>query len=507
MRKGIFFYPMKALKGAFFFSVLLYFILCGGPLLGRQYLRHEGDIIIEGNEEYRIENKEFRLKGNILVKDSGRLIINNSTIYLEQDFDNQYYILVRKNGYLEAYNSSFDSKWRFHIQWGYSGWFGEEPLENEKPRGLFKKVTIKLYVYTCVQEGGRLYVLNSNLAHIRGGYPGSRVYVQNSSIEDFRFLNKSIIRINNSTIGSLWPYLTGKTRISLSGLKPQYYENWALGRPENSDFDVIISKTQINYWIPYVGDEAIATISDSKLALIEMIFPPGLASIKGLKNSIYYKYWNLRANSGINFSYNIILKKSVVDNWWIQAGKDCRLSIDDCQIARIALSENTKVKILNSVIGEAEFKDLSSGEIRNSKILHCLVFGPNYARKFLGPLLVHNTEISGSLFLEFTDMILLGNIAFQNAKVARWYRSKAKRKYNILAIKDNTKCAGADISVYDPSGQKIWFGKTDHEGKASISLDFINSTHKKAFTLKSATLKCQIPVYFLTSTPIILKGS
>ncbi len=52
---------------------------------------HDGDLIIE-NSTYTIDNKYFKIKGNIFVKNNGKLIIRNSNVEFMQDYNTQYYL-------------------------------------------------------------------------------------------------------------------------------------------------------------------------------------------------------------------------------------------------------------------------------------------------------------------------------------------------------------------------------------------------------------------------------
>jgi len=67
-----------------------------------------GDITLNGNEILLIENTTYTNKGNITLYDNSQLIIRNSTFNFEQDYHEQYKIILSSSSSLEIDNSTFN---------------------------------------------------------------------------------------------------------------------------------------------------------------------------------------------------------------------------------------------------------------------------------------------------------------------------------------------------------------------------------------------------------------
>lgn len=52
---------------------------------------HNENLIIE-NETYLIENREFELNGDLIIKNNGKLIVKDSILRFRQDYNSQYYL-------------------------------------------------------------------------------------------------------------------------------------------------------------------------------------------------------------------------------------------------------------------------------------------------------------------------------------------------------------------------------------------------------------------------------
>ena len=60
----------------------------------------EGDLIISSGE-YVIKDTNFKLRGNLIVNGSGKLIVQNSALFFEQEYSQQFRVYIRDRGGLE----------------------------------------------------------------------------------------------------------------------------------------------------------------------------------------------------------------------------------------------------------------------------------------------------------------------------------------------------------------------------------------------------------------------
>ena len=145
----------------------------------------EGDIIVESGEIERLSDMEAILAGKIVVYSEGKLIIENSIIKFDLNYDGQYYIKVEKGGTLEIINSVITSN---------------------DPRYKF---------YITVLQNATLRIENSMFSNMgySDDYPGLTIFADNAFIKDSTFLvnyagvlirDCNNVTISNSTFTENW---------------------------------------------------------------------------------------------------------------------------------------------------------------------------------------------------------------------------------------------------------------------------------------------------------------
>jgi uncharacterized repeat protein (TIGR02543 family) len=463
-------------------------------------------LIIQENEEYLIENKELIQAGNIIIKDKAKLTIKNSTLILKQSYGHQYNIFVRDYAFIYAENSKIDSDFIFALQIGYGGGIvGPEPplIGSENPRGYFKKLEIEVTAPIRVMKGGELEVWDSNISHIRGGYSGSLVRVENSTIGDLRFFSDSDIFINNSTIITLWPCLSGNTIAELTDLKPKFYDYWYLGEVTNAKYNFSLINTQVNGWCPYLGDKSYITFADCELDLIVLSFFGGTPIISDLKNGQFYNYWNLREFCGPFTDYNVILKNTSIKKWMIEFNETVKAKITDSKINVIFHYQFGTTNIGNSEIDQLYYLDNSGGILKDSKIIQIIKFGRIASVPYDGELNIDNSVIYNRFEAEFANLSLTGNIVFKDVEITRWYESKVNRQFKVY-IHNSVKVPNIDLQVLNPDGKEIWSGYSDAKGEAYFYVIFTDENYYKNFILRSSSLGDKINFNVISTTPLII---
>lgn len=80
--------------------------IAGKPEASQQSeVYHIGDLIVEGNETYVIENVTFRIRGGIHIRDDAKLIVRNAHVVIRDTYKDEFSINVMDMGHLIVENS------------------------------------------------------------------------------------------------------------------------------------------------------------------------------------------------------------------------------------------------------------------------------------------------------------------------------------------------------------------------------------------------------------------
>ena len=84
-------------------------VSCAPAITEKEEIHHEGDLVIEDNETYVIEDIRFFIEGDIIVKDSATLILKNANLTVSNSFPWQYWIKVHDKANFVAENAVLES--------------------------------------------------------------------------------------------------------------------------------------------------------------------------------------------------------------------------------------------------------------------------------------------------------------------------------------------------------------------------------------------------------------
>jgi len=268
---------------------------------------HLGDIKIRGNETLIIENCDFYQRGNIVVNETGSLILRNATLILDQPSSHQFEISFHNNSYFESYNSIIINS--NSSDGGYYIFMYDEAVANIS-NSRFK------YPGTLLDVRGAnvsVIVSNSHLDYINVT-GNSNVEVINSQANVHIWSGSPSVIIHNcQNIDSVLMAFHDASIANLT-LEPGYYGAWDFQNNEtviDSGISLRIYNSSINHWILYMFGQSKIMIQNSTLS------------------SIYCK-----ENSTIN--------------------------VKDSSLGFISSSGNSHIEIVNSsVSGQFEVKDYS----------------------------------------------------------------------------------------------------------------------------------------------------
>jgi len=77
---------------------------------------HEGDLIIDGFRLFTLENCTYIQKGDIYIRDSAKMLINDATVMIATQYDDQYNIYTENHGTIEIDNSTVKPSVNWHSQ-------------------------------------------------------------------------------------------------------------------------------------------------------------------------------------------------------------------------------------------------------------------------------------------------------------------------------------------------------------------------------------------------------
>jgi rhodanese-related sulfurtransferase len=78
-------------------------------------LIHNGDLIIDGTQTFVIENCTYIQTGNIIAKESARLVIRNANVSINMTYGAQYNIVIQNNATVEMNNSVITAGFGFGL--------------------------------------------------------------------------------------------------------------------------------------------------------------------------------------------------------------------------------------------------------------------------------------------------------------------------------------------------------------------------------------------------------
>ena len=183
---------------------------------------HQGDLIINGDDVFIIENERFDINGSIIVADNGTLILRNALLNFTQTTNNQFNLTLRNpangNPRMVAYNSTIDSNADLDFS-----------LEGNSTAEL-NNVTIPWRVECFPDDISMLSISNSSYVNTLFAESGSSalIIVRNSTIhqwQNYGYNQAPKALVYDSVIDNL---LIGSSSINctISGFNPGIVAYW-----------------------------------------------------------------------------------------------------------------------------------------------------------------------------------------------------------------------------------------------------------------------------------------
>jgi len=299
-------------RSSFLFEQAIAPVLAKSLVIQYQSLLNEGDLIVGGNETRTIEDCEYKLIGNIIVKDDATLIIRNAifnqtgryvladipanivvenrgsffltntTLIISQNVTSR--ILVQNEAKMYIADSSIEN-----FEYDVSIWAVHSSLihiENSIMRRARENAT-SWTVETCTVVCDHYSEAHmENLTFDRATvYGSSRVFIERSTVRDaVRIFDSPTVQLTGSTIG----YVTAE------GSPLLYIRSSIIG----SDIKALEDTTSADIWLIHMTVESVVAGGSSKVRLVD-------ASVKELNiygNATLFAGWDLPLFGLVAFS-------------------------------------------------------------------------------------------------------------------------------------------------------------------------------------------------------------
>jgi len=437
-------------------------------------VNHYGDLIINGQETFIIENLTYFQHGNIYVNDEAKLIIRNSQLTMRHgDVPTVHiYTFVEPNALLEIENSTVRPDGGLVVMraWG-------KVNITDSPTKIH---LLEIY------HNAQVKIINSELIFDIGGL----VYVAGGDT-----------RITNSTIGALGLMVPANVHLNVTGLESGvYFELWDVHDmiPE-ANYNLVLEKTYIlkddftgelehgpyeRGWLFWLDPNAHVRISNSELRKV---------FIDVINDNVSFE--NLKVGAPSNLSYrDIELKNITMMGQWPFTVIDSNLTINNSDYLFILPIGQSTVSLINSHMCEFIPRDFFGTMVFENTLW-------TTAGEIIGGLPYHSMEnnftIRGSL-----------KISPEVREALRWKDAQVTREYDIIVNDaNNNPIEGALIKIDGKNARVIiWNGTTDNQGEASFNLTFADGNYTDALRLEAVkgNYSATMNVGFLSDTPIVL---
>jgi hypothetical protein len=437
---------------------------------------YDGDLIIDGYEEFVIENCTWIQKGNVYVRDMAKLIIRNCVFQDSQAYFGQYQIIIGDYARLVVENAQILSDKR--LQSRATG-HAEVAIED----------AVAHWDLSCEAES-RIKVTGTTMDQITAASASSRTSVSNSSVD------------------TIFLYYSEPYTITIDNLKPNYYKSLQLQVGPN--LFLTLEDTSVKNWQISVLGNATVTVADSEFSFVDLCFHnygayPSAGDLDGIKPGLYGS-WSLRGNQSVqNIRYDLTLRNTTVHQWMIGVWDNSQANIANT-VAHVYSFGRGEVNVENSTVMHLHVMDEAEVTLTDSKIKDLLSF-----RHYHGRLVLRDTTADiQQCVVGDSSFHIDGELAFARHSqpiALDWSSSDATRNFSVaIKNKDNSPVANASLTLLDRDNTLLWHGTTDSMGKASFNITFTDSNYTDTLRLEAVKgdLSAKQSITLLSNTPVVL---
>ncbi len=415
---------------------------------------HEGDLVIEGDQVFTIENVTYHQRGNIIVRDNAQLIIRNATLVMEMDFANQYQIRVYGNAHAVITDTSIEST--------STGYFAM--IAGNSANVSLTRVRAVSFSVHC--------------------WGDATVNVEDSTLNEFGVDgNVTVSLLRTSLSGPINLFFGGQDRVILNSLAPGHYDNWSLKSDETNQigFDLTLEDVQVSLWSVNVREQADVTIENSKLSRLDLQFQGAGGQLSARPG--YYKQWSSSDMNVQGVMYNVTLVNTTIsDLWGLIVSGGSNLTVSDSVVYFYLPQGSSNITVENSTITWLGADD------------------------YVGDFIFDQAEMRGGMCLNSSIFTFRGTVIFPDVRVECWSQTTVVRDYGVLVTDGNDQpLAGASVELSAPNGQRVFGSGVDAQGRTRFRLTFNDHNYQDEWTLKATLPDGEVitrSVGFLTDSPI-----
>jgi len=404
---------------------------------------HEGDLIIDGTQTFVIENCTYNQTGNIYVKDSGNLSLQNAALILSMQYNDQYNIYIEENATLTIDNSTLNA-----LQW-----FGSFSL-NGRAQAIVKHSTFNNVGITS--------------------YQNSNVTIENSTLPLLNFWDAGKVMIENSTLADIVLHFYFPHVVILDGLYAGYHENWNLHNNQSVQnvLQDLTVKNSVVAWSLTIHDDAIVTASNCEVEAMRILLYH-TADVKDISPG-YHTKWAFDS---------IVLSNSTVRDHWYMGVYDTAVSITNSSL-RIRAYGHSTISLTKSSIASFTTNQTSSITITFDA-----------------------TVLTSHLAIIDSDVHIDGNVTFSLQTLSVASSNVTRNYNIVVKDMNDYPANSADIALFDKNNTIVWNGTTNSLGQANFNLTFTDNNYTDTLRLEAVNgnLSGAQNVSFLSDTPIIVE--
>ncbi len=430
-------------------------------------ISHEGDLIIDDNWIYSVRpGMILYVRGNIIIKDNGVLILDHATLVLNQTYAYEFGIYILDRGSLKAFDSRITSNHPFNITCRDYGSVDADGSRLEcavEARGLSTVSLDNSTAFTVACYGGAIYLWGSVVSLVlvlRGAITGT-ISVQPGRLGSWSLSANTTITgasfgliIQNSTITSWSLCVGGTTEIAV--------QNSTLsGLSCHDSARVIVNQTGFR-WASCRGSSVVRLLGCTGGTLACMNSTDVQAVGCDLSVSVI-----LRGASG-----TLSLSPGHVESLLLEAGVKLNLTDTTVQDWDLGLQDCHDLLITSSVLRGLSCYGSTDVEVRNSTITSIYMCGASrgaVCNSTLGSVACYD---SSRLKLFETTCVSPIHVEDEALALVYW-------RLTVKAVLAGECVRGASISVYFASNSSLATrGFTGPSGLASFLLlgELVNAT-------------------------------
>lgn len=376
-------------------------------------VEHEGDLILEGDEIFVIENCTFIETGKVVIRDSARLLLRNAELYVEpasRKSEDQYPISLGDTAVFEA-NDAVISYYNHPLLIKING-----------SARVMMDYTEMTHSYIIMSDDSEITVKNSSMDTIILGHH-SRCVVMNSKVNYLIGGYDCLSLVSNSTLERV-SLTFGDSKATVKGGLLGHHAFWnpyANYSIDGKVFNLTLYDTNVT------GGLSLIAHQDSEVSVINQQHLYGVTAYGSLFTLANSSCWNFASM------------------------EDSSSNVSDSITSWLILLDNSTVSISRSKIGEF------------------------FLHKFNGTVEFDDVLIDGKMEIWESQCYIDGKITFgANCSVDKdgSRRSSVIRGYEVEAMTETHMLDGVKLQLYDKENALVWSGSTDKRGRAYFNISF-----------------------------------